>query len=184
MFRLNLLFVAIALTFFLTLAAPANGQYSLVRRARVETVDGVIFTVTVGPPLVISGKAVALHYSVRNNSSQAIYLVHENPTQFDTEKDSILVQAPIPIPVGHGGYDYSFTKIDRGKVYKSTIFIPSKIYAKESFWPIDVGFGYVTNVTGLNRRLRQDEDPANLRGLLYTRIKTIVVGKLSVKITE
>lgn len=184
MSRLKVLVVVISLTVFLSLVAPANGQYSMVRRATAETADGVIFTVTVKRQLVISGEDITLHYRVRNNSSKAIHLVHENPPEFFTEGGGILVAASIPIPVGHGGYDYSFTKIDRGKAYEGTILIPSKIYSKRRLWPIDVGFGYVIDITGLNRRLRQDEDPVNLRGPLSIRIKTVVVGKLSVKITE
>jgi hypothetical protein len=177
-------FLAISLIGLLVIPTPADGQYSDVNRAAAETLDGVIFTVTVQPQSVLLGKEITLFYTVRNASDKAIYLVNETPHTFYTLDGNILVQTPIPAPVGHGEYNYRFTRIDRGKVHGGRILIPRKIYGMETFWPINVGFGYVTDKTGLNRKLRKDEDPAGLRGLLSERIKTVVVGTLSVRILE
>ncbi len=173
-----------ALAFVLLWPAPVCGQYSLVNRARAETSDGLIFAVRVEPQVVTAGKNIVLLFSVRNNSTRAIYLVSRNETKFNTDGDSILVEVPLPIPVGHGAYDFKFEKVERGKVRTGKIIIPSHIYSQDDFWPIDVGFGYVTDISGLLRKPGKDEDPSNLRGLLYERLNTIVVGKLSVKIRQ
>jgi hypothetical protein len=182
--RLNAYVALIIFPVLLLFAVPANGQYDMVKRISAETADKLVFTVAVDQQVLTFGKDTILNYTVKNNSSKVIHLVWEKSLSFDTEGESILVEAPIPVPVDHGDYEYSFTKIDSGKEYKGQIIIPSKIYTKYDVWPIETAFGYVTDITGLNRRLRPNEDPANLRGLLYSRLKVVLVGKLSVAIKE
>jgi hypothetical protein len=168
----------------LTCTALAVGQYTLVKRATAETADGLRFTVWTEGQTVTYGKDIVLHYKVENRSRGAVYLVRKDSLEYDNEGGRILIASPIPIPVGHGDYDYSFLKIGRGHTYRGQITIPMKAYNDLDIWPIDVGFGYVTDVTGLNRKLRPGEDPARLRGALRSRLKTAVVGSLSVKIVE
>ena len=64
------------------------------------------------------------------------------------------------------------------------ISIPSSQYDKADTWPIKIAFGYVRNVAGLNRQLREGEDPAALRGLLNSRMHTVAAGSLSVEVKE
>jgi hypothetical protein len=169
------------LIIFLT-GSKANAQYSLVKRVVAETEDGIVFRASIRNPAIDYGKEIMIYYSVKNLSSKVLYLVRKDSPEFDTEGGVILVQAPIPAPVGHGGYDYTFRMVQPRKEYRGTVSIPSQQYDKADIWPIHVAFGYVRNVSGLNRRLREGEDPAALRGLLNSRIRTVVLGSLSVEV--
>jgi hypothetical protein len=160
----------------------ANAQYSLVKRVVAETEDGIVFRASIRNQAIDYGKEIMIYYSVKNLSSKVLYLVRKDSPEFDTDGGVILVQAPIPTPVGHGGYDYTFRAVKPGKEYKGTISIPNQQYDKADIWPIHVAFGYVRNVSGLNRRLREGEDPAPLRGLLNSRIRTVSLGSLSVEV--
>lgn len=181
---MRIILAMLASLFVLSGPTKTNGQYSLVKTVTVETQDGLLFSGSVGRQSIDYGKNVEVYYRVRNRSRHVVYLVHQESPEFDTEGGVILIQAPIPAPVGHGAYDYSFSRIAPGREYKGRISIPSSQYDKADVWPIKIGFGYVRNVTGLNRRLREGEDPAALRGLLNSRIRTVVAGSLSVEIRE
>ena len=182
MWKLSIIVVLVG---FLAIPFHVLGQYSaVVRRASAETTDGLLFSVWTDHQTVIDGNEIMLHYKVYNRSSSPIYLVRRDAPEFDSEGGRILVQSPVPVPVGHGDYDYNFLKIGRGKSYQGQIVIPKKAYHSLDTWPIDVGFGYVLDVTALNRRLRPSEDPAVLRGALNSRIKVVGVGTLSVKIVD
>jgi hypothetical protein len=161
---------------------PVNAQYGRVRYVTAGTADRVVFGVKVEQQVVASATDVVLFYTVTNNGSKPIYLVHEKSPRFENEDGIVLVEAPIPIPTGHGGYDYTFTKIAPKKTYKNQIFIPGRMFKSYDVWPLEVAFGYVTDITGLNRRLNKGEDPAALRGLLNSRMTTVAVGKLSVEV--
>lgn len=161
-----------------------RGQYDLVKRVIAHTNDGLVISVTVDRQQVIYGQDITLHYSIRNGGSKTIYVVHGIPQSFDIDGGTFLVQAPIPAPVGHGEYDYTFSRVGVGRVYRGRIVIPAKQYDRTDIWRIRVALGYVTNISGLNRRLVQGEDPATLRGLLDSRIVTLSVGTLSVEVID
>jgi len=59
-----------------------------------------------------------------------------------------------------------FTKVQRGKTYKGQLLIPAGRFNKEQTWLVNVNFGFVTDISGLNRQLRNNEDPAPLAGNL------------------
>ena len=181
---MRIIFATLISLMLLSGAPQVHGQYSLVKKVNVETQDGLVFGASVEQQSIDYGQNVIVHYRVRNNSRSVVYLVHQTSPEFDTAGGVILIQAPIPAPVGHGGYDYSFSRIEPAGEYKGRISIPSKQYDKADIWPIEIAFGYVRNVTGLNRRLRDGEDPAGLRGLLSSRIRTVVAGSLSVEVKE
>src|SRR5712692_6182854 len=98
------------LIIFLT-GSKANAQYSLVKRVVAETEDGIVFSASIPHQAIDYGREIVIYYSVKNRSSQVLYLVHKDSPEFDTEAGVILVQAPIPAPVGHGGYDYTFRMV-------------------------------------------------------------------------
>lgn len=177
-------FNAFFLTILLLTAASTRAQYTTVIQATAETEDHVSFLVKANQQMVVWGKDIVLNYSVKNNSSKSIYLVREKSYSFDTGGDSILVMAPIPAPIEHGEYNYTFIKIARGKTYQGQISIPSNVYSQLGISPIDIGFGYVTDIYGLDRQLSKNEDPIKLRGLLNSRLKVVVVGKLSVNVIQ
>lgn len=173
-FTFTLLFLCAGLT-------RVNGQYDgMVKRAAAETNDGLHFSLWVKNQIVKLEEDTILYYEVTNRSSRTVYLVLETPPQIIIEGRTILVASPIPTPVGHGEYNYNFIKIERGKNYSGEFKIQGGKYGEEREWDIEVGFGYVTDVTGLNRRLTRKDDPAALRGLLLSRI--IVAGLKGVNV--
>lgn len=145
---------------------------------------GLVFRVQVIRQVVAFGEDLKLRFNARNSSHRPIYLVQKKPASFNTEGGAILLEAPLPIPIEHGDYNYTFTRIGRGREFSGQIIIPRKTYTDFDVWPIEIAFGYVTDFTGLDKRLGPNHDPAVLRGLLYSRLKIVSVGTVSVKVVE
>jgi hypothetical protein len=167
---------------FLFTASPIWSQYAAVNRASAETADKVLFIVRVPRQRIVYSENIRLDYTVSNNGPKPIYLVLETPTRFGNERGTILVLGPDPNPIGHGGFKYGFVKIGSKERYEGHLIVPSKMYDKVDTWPVEVGFVYVNDITGLNRRLGPDEDPAILRSRLNERRKIVVVGQVGVVI--
>lgn len=49
---------------------------------------------------------------------------------------------------------------------------------------MDVGFGYITDITGVERHLGLGDDPAPLKALLSSRIETLLVCGLRVEVID
>lgn len=96
--------------------------------------------------------------------------------------DALVIPIPLPFPEGHGGYDYNFTKVQRGRTYRGELTIPAGRFNREQTWLINVNFGFVTDVSGLNRQLRPNEDSAPLRGQLGERILLVGINGLVLEI--
>jgi hypothetical protein len=173
-------FAFILLLLYASQIKVAGQDDGMVKRATAETNDGLHFSLWVKHQVVGLEQDVILYYEVDNRSSRPIYLVLEKPPDIRIEGRTILVASPISTPIGHGEYNYDFIKIDRGKNHSGQLTIPGGKYGEEREWDIEMGFGYVTDATGLNRRLGPTEDPAALRGLLLSRI--VVVGLKGVNI--
>jgi len=130
-------------------------------------------------------QAVTIFYEVVNRSDKVIYLVRKRGIlETNVDGDALVVPIPLPFPEGHGGYDYTFTKVQRGKTYKGQLLIPAGRFNKEQTWLVNVNFGFVTDISGLNRQLRNNEDPAPLRGQLGGRIKLVGINGLVVEVEE
>lgn len=149
----------------------ANGQYARVRRITVETNNGVRVTAWTTRQSVTLRQEVIIFYEVANRSNKTIYLVRKRG-ELETfiDGDALVIPIPLPFPEGHGGYDYSFTKVQRGRTHKGQLTIPAGRFNREQTWLINVNFGFVTDISGLNRQLGSNEDPAPLRGQLGERI--------------
>lgn len=181
--RLNSFACTLYLLLFVTIT-PASSQYAEVRKISAQTADGLVLIVWVEPQSVIFGEEIVIHYRAENRGSKTIYLVHENPPDIMAETDTIIIGEPLPMPIEHGKYNFNFTKIDRGRSYLGTLSVPRTIYDKVGPWRIKAGFGYVTDITGLNRQLKPDEAPSVLRGPLNERLKTLQVGSVTVEVTK
>lgn len=158
--------------------AYVAGQYEvLVKRASVQTTSGVVFTAWVDRTTFKSDETTTIFYEVENRSNQAIHLVRSRELQTAIKDDGALfVRIPLPIPVGHGEYNYVFTRVGRGNHHRGKLIIPKGSFNKADRWSVDIAFGFVTDVRGLNRQLRPNEDPAGLRGLLRSRIEMVGLG--------
>lgn len=177
-------FVSALCLLLFVIVAYASGQYAEVRKITAQTADGLVVSVWVEPHAVKFGQEIVIHYRAENRGNKTIYLVHENPPNIVAEPDTIIIGAPLPMPIEHGEYNFSFTKIDRGKPHQGIFTIPPTVYDKVGPWRIRTGFGYVTDITGLNRQLKSDEDPAVLKGPLNERLKTLQLGSIIVEVAQ
>ena len=174
------------LTFLVLFILPirVSGQYAMVKQINAETAEGLLINVWVERQTVKVGQDIVIHYKIENGSAKTLYLIHQDVPDIMAERATIRVGAPLPSPDSHGGYDYSFTKIERGKSHQGRLIVSGDKYDEVRPWFIEVGFAYVTNVTGLNRRLRSNEDPVVLRGALFSRAVTLLLGGLTVNVVE
>jgi hypothetical protein len=178
------LIATFALLILFQIPIPVIGQDATVRRATAETGDGLLFRVWLDRQTVKYGRDVVVHFTVENRSTKTVYLVHDNTSRIVVERDSIVVPRPF-VPVGgHEGYDYSFTKVAPGRAHKGQLIISRDEYKTVQPWRMDVGFGYITDITGLDRHLGRGEDPAPLKALLSSRIETLLVCGLRVEVID
>lgn len=178
-----------ALPLLVQLLAPtqANAQFqAMVKRITAETKDGIRVTAWTTQQTLTLKENVTVYYEIDNRSSKTIYLVRQKgELQTAITADGILsIMVPIPFPDDHGGYDYSFTKVGRGKSVKGQLILPASKLNEERKWSIDVAFGIVADIKGLNRQLRNNEDPAPLRGQLGKRILVVGINGLVVDVEE
>ncbi len=175
----------IALLVLLIAAGQSNAQYAMVKRITAETNDGIRVSAWRTQSKVTLKQEVRVFYEVLNRSDKAIYLVRKaGELETDVDGDALVIPIPLPFPEGHGGYDYTFTKVERGKRYRGELVIPAGRFNKEQTWLININFGFVTNVVGLNRKLRPNEDPASLRGTLGGRLKLVALNGIVIEVEE
>lgn len=177
---------AIAALLFLTaFFGHANGQYAMVNQATAETSDGLRFTARLKQHNVTLKQDVRIYYEVENRSNRTIYLVQKDG-ELETSVDGDLLKLPFVIvsSADSDAYHYNFTKVPPRKSHKGQLVIPAGKINKEQVWLVNVSFGFVTDINGLDRRLRRNEDPAPFRGLLEERIRLVGVNGLVLKIEE
>lgn len=172
------------LLLWLGLPAQLNGQYAAVKQATVKTTDGIKLNVWIEQLFVRLDQSIIIYYEVENLSAKDIHLVFEDKPDISISAPTIFFAPPYPSLIGHGRYEYTFVKIKRAGTHRGQLTIPGGKYGEERVWRIQVGFGYVTDVTGLDRRLGSRDDPGPLQKLLASRIKTLVVGEITVETNE
>ena len=174
----------ITLGFIIVLAVSrsAYGQYSMIKSIQAETTDGITVSVWAERETVRFGQNITIKYKVSNGSEKTIYLVWDNTSNPVAERGEIVIREPLVALGGHEGYDYTFTKIEHRKTYQGKLIIPRERYGEARPWRINVGFGYVIDITGLNRALNQAEDPLPMKAMLNSRIKTLLLGSLRVDV--
>lgn len=183
---LSIFVSASVLLILLAIPLPVNGQFqAMVKRATAETTDGIRFTVWLERQAVTLEQSTTIYYEVENRSNETIYLVRKSGELETaiTDDGSLLIMVPIPFSDDHrSDYSYTFTKVERSKSHRGRLTFSGSKYNKARRWSIIVAFGLVTDITGLDRQLRPNEDPAPLRGLLGQRIETIGLSGLTVEV--
>jgi hypothetical protein len=174
----------LAFLVLLTLPGSTFGQDASVRRATANTSDGLTFDVWVNRSTVRYGQDIMIQFKVENHSNKRIYLVRDKTSDIVIERDNILFPRPFVPTGGHEGYDYSFAMVDRGGSYRGRLTISKNRYKEVQPWRISVGFGYVTEIRGLNRQLRPGEDPLPLKSLLSSRLETLLICNLKVEVVD
>ena len=181
----RLCFVVSVILMSLIAFAQATAQYATVKRISAETDNGVRVTAWMTRQSRTLRQHVTIFYKVTNRSNKTIYLVRKRG-ELETfiDGDALVIPIPLPYPEGHGGYDYSFTRVQPATTHKGYLIIPAGRFNREQTWLINMNFGFVTNIRGLNRQLRANEDPATLRAQLGRRILLVGVNGLVVEIEE
>ena len=177
--------VIAVLIFLFAYFGQANGQYAMVKQATAETSDGVRFTARLKHQKVTLKQNVIIYYEVENRSNKTIYLVQKDG-ELETSAGGDTLNLPFVI-VSSGdsdAYHYNFTKVPQSQSHKGQLVIPAGKFNKEQVWLINVSFGFVTDINGLDRKLRPNEDPAPFRGLLEERILLVGVNGLVMEVEE
>ncbi|MGH9768146.1 MAG: hypothetical protein ACREAB_11980 [Blastocatellia bacterium] len=173
-----------SLTLLLSFPNRSQGQYAKVKHIVAKTSEGVSVSVWVDHPTVKFGQDVVVKYKIDNLSLKAIYLVHEKELNLEVKNGTMSIGSPSPFPIGHGGFDYSFTKVAKGKSYQGHLTVPGDSYQGTGPWRIEVALGYVEDITDLDRNSVSSRDPAFLRGTLNERLKVVWIGNLRVDILK
>jgi hypothetical protein len=174
-----------ALLLSLIVLGQAKAQYATVKRITAETSNGIRVAAWTARRTITQRQDLIVLYEVTNRSNTTIYLVRKRGDLETFIRGDVLgVSIPLPYPEGHGDYDYTFTKVQHGRTYKGQLIIPAGRFNKEQSWQLNVSFGFVTNIKGLNRQLGSNEDPAPLRGQLGQRILLVGVNGLVVEIDD
>jgi len=164
----------------LGLGTSAGGHYASVKSIEAETADGLLVRLWLAKQAVIDGHPILVNYKVQNKTARTIYLVWDKPPDIAVDRGTI--KFSVPYTDNHKEYNYSFVEVSPHKWVSGELEIPPSKYQGMTMWHIQVGFGYVRNIKGLNRRPLLDEDPAELMGLLNSRLHTFALGYLTVEI--
>jgi len=172
---------------FLVTVPQVNGQFqAMIKKATAETADGIKFTVWLERQSVTFEQDTVIYYKVENYSNKIIYLVRQSGELLtDIDSDGFLtIMIPLPFPEGHGDYNYNFTKVAPQSKYQGQLSYSGKKYNEERKWSIAVDFGLVRDITGIDRKLKPDEDPAPLRSQLGERIEVVGLSGLTVDVKK
>ena len=170
------------LLLILSLGDGASGQYSLIKGIQAQTADGLLIRLWPARQTVIAGSPIVVNYKVRNTAARAVYLVWDRSQDITVDRGTITISIPYVASGGHKEYNYRFVNIPPGKSVTGRLVIPPDRYEGSTVWDIQVGFGYVGDIKGLDRHPLPGEDPARLMGLLSSRLLTLSLGHLTVKI--
>jgi len=174
----------VAILVFSITPTQINGleKEARVKHVTAATSDGLMFSAWVMRQSINSGRNIVIYYRVENHSQTPIYLVRDNTSKTVIKDDSIVFPTPYVPLGGHEEYNYSFTKVARGGSYRGQLKVSRDEYKEAQSWSVSVGFGYVTDITGLNPLLDQINDPAPFKSLLNSRIQTLLLSDLSVEV--
>lgn len=184
--KLRCLMGLIALIVAMAMPVDYYASDANVKKVTAESSEGIWVSVELKRQSVTYGEDVTIHYHVKNQGKKDVYLVQRPESTENASPDGTMwVGIEHPFPTNHGGYDYHFIRIKRGKSYSGKLVIHGATYKdlKIGVWRVDVTLSFVTNITGLNRKMKRDEDPAILRGGLASRLRDFTLCGLRVDTT-
>jgi hypothetical protein len=155
-----------------------------VTRVQAETSNNLLITLRTENWEVSAGEDLPILITIKNNGSNPIYFVRKEDSEIVNDRGDVLIQAPVPIHEEKAEYDYSFHKIEGGEEYSGQLVISHKLFQKEYDLNIRTGLGFVENISGIDRKLKRDDDPIALRGTLARRMEVIVIGDLRVLVRK
>lgn len=165
------------------IAGKANSQDAGVTTLCLEA-EGVMAKVQPARLRYSLGEDIIINFEITNQRKKTIYLVRKSSLELFIENDYLLIEVPQPLPTNHGKFDYTFQKILPGRNLKGTFRVPGERVSAREDWRFDIGFGFVSDISGLDPAPKVIMDPAPLRGLLNSRITTFVARGLTVKVAK
>lgn len=181
----RLLTAIVTILTFVTIEGQAAGQYTKVNRVTVETVDRVQITAWTELSTISFGQDIKIYYQIKNQGLKVIYLVSKVVPEVAIEDNStILIQGPYTELANPTKFDYSFTKIAPRGSYQGQYIITKKQYERDGMWPINMGFGYVFDISGFDLSGSRNVTDVALNQLLYSRIQVIGAGTLTIEVKE
>lgn len=174
--------IFLALLFLIGLTFEINAQFNnaIILKVSSESNDKLRFSIWTETTEISLGRSITIKYSIENKSSRAFYLVRAKEERIRLFGENMLVEAPSALPTNHGDFDFTFVLIKPKKGIFGQVTIPKDKIESEGVLPITLGFGYVDNISGIDRGLGNEEDPFPLRSELEKRIKRLYVGDLGV----
>lgn len=160
------------------------GQNNLVSKICAETNDKLQLKVWVAEPNILIGEDVVVNFEIKNNGNKEIFLVKKSTPEIFTDRDRIVIEVPLPFPIEKSQYDYSFEKIAIQETYRGQFTIPKEQIIEKGKLHILTGFGFVSDIEGINRELKPNEDPVGLRNTLALRMKTIALGEIEINVMK
>lgn len=175
-------YIACGLILALLASAPSvDAQFSEISRVITKTGDGSTIEAWLPQTTVVRGSSLRVNVKVTNGSSKTFYLVRKSEPEIDWRNGDLLVEAPLPLPIAHGGYDYTFLEIPPRRSITAHIDIPTTD-AELGLTRILLALGFVNNKNGIARQLEPGEDPVKLRGPLANRMRVYGIGQLEAQI--
>jgi hypothetical protein len=159
----------------------ARGQEAVVRSRCAETSDRLKITVE-APNAYPRMGGVVIHFEIVNGNRKAVYLVRKETDEIFIDGDRLVLEAPQPLPLHHGEFDYRFFKILPRRTFRGVFRVPADKIASLDLWNFDVGFGYVFDVSGLFPIPKGTTNPLPLRSLLNRRLTTVLLRGLTVQL--
>ena len=181
MVKLRSRLVPIVCLLIWSLAFSVSGQEKgemWVNEITVRTINHLVVTVRSEGKEVIVGEDLTIPVYVKNEGKKAVYFVKKENPEFTYRAGSISVHVPSPFPEEKEEYDFTFHKIESGGEYTDKIVIPGRLISVEENLRITIGLAFVSDIKGIDRKLRPGEDPLRLRGPLGRRIEDVRLGEL------
>ena len=162
----------------------ANAQFVEIRRATVQTIDGVTFSVRLNRSKNSAIQNTRIIVSVFNGSSKAIYIVKRKDLEIKINEADFTIEVvpPYPIPVRHGDFDFIFQRIAARKTAHVYFDLSGSRSVANGTWAINTGIAFVESISGLVPAPSPPSDPAPWRAELYRRMQTVTVGSLTLEV--
>src|SRR5579883_1235631 len=132
------LHMVIVCLLLITTSEQTIAQYAEVKKVSAETASGIKFDVWVESTSVLLGENITVHVIATNHSSKPIYIVKkmEPESRVITSEYLIQISPPFPFPLNHGGFDYTFMKVESGKSHHYTFTLPKTLISEDGIWQI------------------------------------------------
>lgn len=152
----------------------------LVHRVQLETSTNLTIQARAVSGRLPKGQNLTLTVSIKNQGSRPVFLVKKAAPEIVNKGGDVLISAPWPAPENKFEYDFTFQKIMPRATHEEHLVIPWDTVQSERDLRISIGLGFVTDVSGIDRRLEIGDDPVALRGVLMSRMEVVGIGSLRV----